>query len=62
MFGEDLGAFTRYSYLDNAAGSASQQIPRHNNMIWLNWWVDKDVVVKVDYQIQDVGRNAMKRY
>ncbi|MBT4182608.1 MAG: porin, partial [Nitrosomonadales bacterium] len=23
--------------------------------VGLNWWVDKDVVLKVDYQIQDVG-------
>ena len=25
-----------------------------------NWWVDKDVVVKIDYQIQDVGSAISK--
>ena len=39
------------------AGSASATIPRLQQYdIGLNWWVDKDVVVKVDYQIQDVGQ------
>ena len=27
-----------------------------------NWWVDKDVVVKVDYQIQDVGNAIAEEY
>ena len=56
IYGEDLGAFTRYSYFDNAAGSASATNNETQQYdIGLNWWVDKDVVVKVDYQIQDVG-------
>ena len=63
LFGEDLGAFTRYSYFDNAAGSGSiTDTETQQYDIGLNWWVDKDVVVKVDYQIQDVGDGIPKEY
>jgi len=55
-YGEDLGVFTRYSLWDNKDGSGSTLDTKYKQYdVGLNWWVDKDVVLKVDYQIQDVG-------
>ena len=56
VYGEDLGVFTRYSLWDNKDGSGSTLDTKYKQYdVGLNWWVDKDVVLKVDYQIQDVG-------
>ena len=50
---EHFGLFARYNEWDNTAGNAMdseyQQID-----LGVNWWPHKDVVVKVDYQDQDV--------
>ncbi len=50
--GQDIGFFGRYAVWNNQDKSAKQEYAQYN--MGLNWWVDKDVVVKVDYQIQDV--------
>ncbi len=47
-----LGVFTRYSAWDNAAGSDSASGKTQWD-VGLNWWLDPDVVVKLDYQYQD---------
>ena len=57
--GQDIGVFGRYAEWDNTDGnSADTEYIKYN--FGLNWWVDKDVVVKVDYQIQDVGSDISK--
>ena len=57
--GQDIGVFGRYAEWDNTDGnSADTEYIQYN--FGLNWWVDKDVVVKVDYQIQDVGSDISK--
>ena len=52
--GQDIGIFARYATWDNADGNSSDTDLKQYNL-GFNWWVDKDVVVKMDYQIQDVG-------
>ena len=54
MNGQDIGIFARYATWDNADGNSSDTDLKQYNL-GFNWWVDKDVVVKMDYQIQDVG-------
>ena len=66
--GEDIGVFARYNQYDNAAGDGNSistgvlatdtQIEQID--IGVNWWIDKDVVVKVDYQDQSVGDGTSK--
>ena len=52
--GQDIGVFARYAEWDNADGnSLNTETIQYN--FGANWWIDKDVVVKIDYQIQDVG-------
>ena len=56
---QDIGFFWRYAELDNADGnSLGTETIQYN--FGANWWVDKDVVVKVDYQIQDAGSAISK--
>ena len=56
---QDIGFFGRYAEWDNADGnSLGTETIQYN--FGANWWVDKDVVVKVDYQIQDVGSAVSK--
>ena len=56
---QDIGFFGRYAEWDNADGnSLGTETIQYN--FGANWWVDKDVVVKVDYQIQDVGSDISK--
>jgi hypothetical protein len=58
---QDIGLFGRYAEWDNADGnSLNTETIQYN--FGLNWWVDKDVVVKVDYQIQDVGNAIEDEY
>ena len=56
---QDIGFFGRYAEWDNADGnSLGTETIQYN--FGANWWVDKDVVVKIDYQIQDVGSDISK--
>jgi len=54
VMGQDIGVFARYAEWDNADGNSSNTETIQYNF-GANWWIDKDVVVKIDYQIQDVG-------
>ncbi|MBL6791052.1 MAG: hypothetical protein ISQ46_03335 [Methylophilaceae bacterium] len=47
----DVGFFTRYSLYDNLANSNSDTEIKQWD-IGINWWLHKDVVVKLDYQNQ----------
>jgi hypothetical protein len=68
MAGEDIGIFARYNQFDNAAGddrsSVTGVLAKDTQIeqidIGVNWWIDKDVVVKVDYQDQSVGAGTSK--
>jgi hypothetical protein len=56
VMGQDIGIFARYAVWNNKDGSgggSENEYQQYN--AGFNWWIDKDVVVKVDYQIQDVG-------
>ena len=47
----DVGIYGRYSYLDYYTGTAANEYD-----VWeggLNWWIDKNVVVKADWQHQN---------
>ena len=58
---QDIGFFGRYALWNNKDGSgggSENEYKQYN--FGANWWVDKDVVVKVDYQIQDVGSAVSK--
>lgn len=58
---EELGFFARYSQWDNLAGSGSSTDTKYTQTnIGLNYWVDPQVVFKVDYQDQDVGAGLTK--
>ena len=53
---EELGFFVRYATWDNTSGSGSATNTEYQQTnIGLNWWIDPQVVFKVDYQDQDVG-------
>ena len=59
--GQDIGIFARYALWNNKDGSGGGSENEHQQYNFgANWWVDKDVVVKVDYQIQDVGSAVSK--
>ncbi len=49
---DGFGLFTRYNVWDNAAGNGVASRKSQWN-VGLNWWLDPDVVVKLDYQYQD---------
>jgi phosphate-selective porin len=49
---DSIGFFTRYSMWDNQAGNSTDSEFKQWD-IGLNWWLDPQVVVKVDYQDQD---------
>ena len=56
VMGQDIGIFGRYAVWDNSDGSGSITDTEYQQFNFgANWWIDKDVVVKIDYQIQDVG-------
>jgi len=50
----DVGFFTRYSLYDNKANSSSDTEVKQWD-IGVNWWIHKDVVVKLDYQDQSTA-------
>lgn len=50
---EKLGIFARLNEYDNTAGSAAGATKKKQTDIGLNYWVDPNVVVKVDFQTQD---------
>jgi len=61
VMGQDIGIFARYALWNNKDGSgggSENEYKQYN--AGFNWWIDKDVVVKVDYQIQDVGSAVSK--
>jgi hypothetical protein len=61
VMGQDIGIFARYALWNNKDGSgggSENEYQQYN--AGFNWWIDKDVVVKVDYQIQDVGSAISK--
>jgi hypothetical protein len=61
VMGQDIGIFGRYAVWDNADGSGSATDTEYQQYnVGANWWIDKDVVVKIDYQIQDVGSGVSK--
>jgi len=61
VMGQDIGVFARYAVWDNADGSGSNSDTEYKQYnLGFNWWIDKDVVVKADYQIQDVGSGVSK--
>jgi Phosphate-selective porin O and P len=56
MLMRDLGVFARYSEWDNQAGGAGDtEISEWN--VGLNYWLEEHVVLKLDYQFQDVPDN-----
>jgi hypothetical protein len=50
----DVGFFTRYSLYENKAYSSSDTEVKQWD-IGVNWWIHKDVVVKLDYQDQSTA-------
>jgi hypothetical protein len=61
VMGQDIGIFGRYAVWNNKDGSgggSENEYQQYN--FGANWWIDKDVVVKIDYQIQDVGSAISK--
>ena len=59
--GQDIGVFARYAVWDNQEGSGSTTDTEYQQVNFgANWWIDKDVVVKIDYQLQDVGGGVSK--
>ena len=59
--GQDIGVFARYAVWDNQEGSGSTTDTEYQQYNFgANWWIDKDVVVKIDYQLQDVGGGVSK--
>lgn len=52
-FMPEVGAFVRYSVWDNQAASSNDSEYQQTD-IGLNYWPHQNVVVKVDYQTQDV--------
>jgi hypothetical protein len=58
---QDIGIFGRYAVWNNQDGSgggSEYEYSQYNAGV--NWWIDKDVVVKMDYQIQDNGSSITK--
>mgnify|MGYP001168945815 FL=1 len=53
---QNLGVFARYSEWDNQAGLSSVKSEMEQIDVGVNWWPHKNVVVKVDYQIQDAEK------
>lgn len=57
---KDIGVFARYSEWDNQAGMSSIKSEMEQIDLGVNWWPHKNVVVKVDYQIQDAEKATGK--
>ncbi len=53
----DLGVFARYSEWDNQAGGGGDTEYTQYD-VGLNYWLEDNVVFKVDYQVQDVPDNT----
>ncbi len=54
-FNDNFGVFARYSQWDNEAGQDASDTEYTQTDYGINWWLDPQVVVKVDYQTQSVG-------
>ena len=57
---KEIGVFARYSEWDNQAGMSSIKSEMEQIDLGVNWWPHKNVVVKVDYQIQDAEKATGK--
>jgi hypothetical protein len=57
MLTRDLGVFTRYSEWDNQAGSGSGNTDTGQWDLGLNYWLEENVVFKLDYQWQDADED-----
>lgn len=55
-FSDNVGVFTRYSLWDNQAGNSTDSEYTQWD-IGMNWWIDPQVVVKLDYQDQSSPAN-----
>lgn len=61
VFNDQLGIFARYSMWDNSAGNNDNADTEYTQTnIGFNWWIDPQVVVKLDYQSQSVGTAIVK--
>ena len=54
-FSDNFGIFARYNEWDNQAGNSTDTEYGQIDL-GINWWPHKDVVVKLDYQDQDVPK------
>jgi len=55
--GQAIGFFTRYSQWDNEAGDNIDSMSRRTS-IGLNYWPHENVVVKLDYQIDNFAKSG----
>jgi phosphate-selective porin len=59
--GDDVGIFVRHSMWDNSHGAGSSSDTKYKQFdVGVNWWLHSNVVVKLDYQSQDVGSGISK--
>ena len=59
---KNFGVFTRYSVWDNKAGESTSQSEIKQIDLGVNWWLHQNVVLKMDYQIQDAESNKAEEY
>jgi len=61
VLGNDFGVFARASLWDNTHGAGSTNNTKYKQFdTGVNWWLHSNVVVKLDYQSQDVGSGVTK--
>ena len=58
---DQVGIFTRFSRFDNGSSSAGSSAIKQLDL-GFNWWIDPQVVVKADYQVQRVGSAISNEY
>ncbi|MDC0423373.1 OprO/OprP family phosphate-selective porin [Methylophilaceae bacterium] len=59
---EEVGIFTRFSKYDNGAEASKGSSAIKQLDLGVNWWIDPQVVVKADYQVQSVGSAISNEY
>ena len=59
---EEIGIFARYNSWDNGDTSAKGDAKIDQADFGVNWWIDPQVVVKADIQIQNVGTAIANEY
>jgi len=55
---KNIGVFARYSEWDNQAGMSSIDSEFEQIDLGVNWWLHKNVVVKLDYQFQNAESDS----